>query len=122
MTNIIYAVDEETFVHKYSPKPPEEIRREVETGALELPVPIHSPRCVQLRNYILIAERETPPMVSQTQMHVLELLSLGASLKEIGAALSLSFSGVRYHVETLKEKFNVTTREELIRVYCTLYR
>ncbi len=122
MTNIIYALDEETFVHKHSSKSPDEIRREIETGALEMPVPLNSPRCVQLKSYILIGEREAAPMISRTQLHVLELLSLGASLKEIGAALHLSFSGVRYHVETLKDKFNVTTREELIRVYCTLYR
>ncbi len=122
MTNIIYALDEETFVHQHTSKSPDEIRREMETGALKMPVPLNSPHCVQLKSYLLIGEREAAPLISRTQLHVLELLSLGASLKEIGAALQLSFSGVRYHVETLKDKFNVTTREELIRVYCMLYR
>ena len=38
---------------------------------------------------------------------MLELLSLGASETEIAAAMNLKYSGVRYHVEKLKEKFRI---------------
>lgn len=122
MTHIIIAIDLETFIHRNSSKSPDEIRREVELGVFDSPVPLTHPEAVQLRNFVLITERESPPMLSKRQLEVMELLSYGASEAEIGKALFLSHSGVRHRIDQLKEKFGVYTREELIAVYCRLYR
>ena len=122
MTNLIIAVDEETFIHSHCSRSPDEVRREIELCVYPFPVIMTDPAAVQLRDYLLVAERESPPMLNQRQKEVLELLSLGASETEIGRALGLKYSGVRYHVEKLKEKFRVTTREELITIYCRCFR
>ncbi len=122
MTNIIIAVDKETYIHTHCEKSPDEIRREIELGAFPFPVAMIDPTAVRLQNYLLIAEREARPMLSHKQKEVLELLSYGASETEIGRSMNLTHSGVRYHVEKLKELFHVSTREELITVYCNYYR
>ena len=122
MTHLIIALDGETILIKNCDKSPDEIRREIDLGVFQSPVTIANPAAVQLRDYLLIAEREPNPLLSRTQMEVLELLSLGASETEIGRSMQLSHSGGRHHVESLKKKFSVTTREELISLYCRLYR
>ena len=122
MTHLIIAVDGDTCIHMNCSKSPEEIYREIETGVFSSPVPLADPTAVQLRNYLLVAERDTAPLLSRNQMNVLELLAQGASETEIARALGLKYGGVRYHVDTLKKKFNVMTREELIRIYCRMYR
>ena len=122
MTQLFIAVDEETFVHKITAKSPDEVRHEIEMGVFQFPVPLTDPAAVQLRDNLLITERDKDPMLSRTQRNILDLLSLGASETEIARAMQLSFSGVRHHVESLKKKFSVTTREELISIYVRLYR
>ena len=37
--------------------------------------------------------------------------------KEIERAMQLSQGGIRHHLDSLKQKFNVRTKEELIAVY-----
>ena len=122
MTHIIIAVDEETIIHKITARSPEEVRREIEMGIFQLPVPLTDPGAVQLRDYLLIAERDKDPLLSRTQLNILDLLSLGASETEIARSMQLSYSGVSHHVESLKKKFSVTTREELIRIYTGVYQ
>ena len=122
MTHIIIAIDEETFIHKNSSKSTDEICREIELGMFDLPVRFADPVAVRLRDYILVAERESAPMLSRNQMNVMEMMALGASETEIARSMALSYSGVRHHVESLKKKFNVTTREELIAIYSRLFR
>ncbi len=122
MTQLIIAVDEETIVLKTIARSPEEIQREIETGVFQFPVPIPDPVTIRLRDCLLVAERDRDPLISRTQLNILDLLSLGASETEIAKAMQLSYSGVRHHVESLKKKFSVSTREELISVYIRAYR
>ena len=122
MTQLFIAVDEETFIHKITAKSPDEVRREIEMGVFQFPVPLRDPAAVQLRDNLLITERDLDPLLSRTQLNILDLLSLGASETEIARSMQLSYSGVRHHVENLKKKFSVTTREELITIYVRLYR
>ncbi len=122
MTHIFIAVDGESFVHKITAKSPDEVRREVEMGVYQFPVPIAEPMAVQLRDCLLIAERDRDPLLSRTQLNILDLLALGASETEIARSMQLSYSGIRHHVESLKKKFCVSTREELISIYVRLYR
>ncbi len=122
MAHIIIALDGDTFIHRNSTKTTDEICREIELGAFDLPVQFTDPVTVRLRDYLLVAEREAAPLLSRNQINVMELLSLGASETEIARSLALSYSGVRHHVESLKKKFNVATREELIAIYSRLFR
>ena len=122
MTHIIIAIDGDTFIHKNCAKSADEICREIELGVFDLTARFADPVTVRLRDYLLVAERETAPLLSRNQMNVLEMMSLGASETEIARSMALSYSGVRHHVESLKKKFSVTTREELIAVYCRLFR
>ena len=122
MTHIIIAIDGDTFIHQNSTKSIDEIRREIELGVYELPARFSDPVTVRLRDYLLVAEREAAPLLSRNQMNVMEMISLGASETEIARAMALSYSGVRHHVESLKKKFNVTTREELVAIYTRLFR
>ncbi len=122
MTHVIIAVDGNTYIHKEYTKTPDELCREIELGAFESPIPLKDPAVVRLQNYMLIAERENAPLLSTNQRNILELLSMGASETEISRAMQLSFSGIRHHIDALKNKFSVTTREELIAIYCRAYR
>lgn len=121
MTNMIIAIDGDTFIHRVCTKSPNEICREIELGVFESPFPLTEPIAIKLHNYVLIAEREKAPMISKNQLNIMEMLSLGASEKEIAAAMHLSFSTIRKHVDGLKKKFCVSTREELIAIYCRRY-
>ena len=118
MTHLIIALDGSTYIHKDVDKSPAELSREIRLGSFEYPVAMKNPAVVQLQNYLLVAERQQDLLLSTTQRSILELLSMGASEKEIERSLQLSQSGVRYHVDTLKQKFNVSTRQELIAEYC----
>ena len=120
MTHLIIANSDGSFIYQTCEKSPEEVSREIEIGAYPFPIPMTDPTAVRLRDYLLVTERESPPLLSKNQVNILELLSLGASETEIGRAMGLSYSGVRHHVESLKKKFNVTTREELIAKYSRL--
>ena len=122
MTHIIIAINEDTYIHQSSSKSPEEIFREIDLGVYEIPLSLIDPKAVRVRNYILIAEREEPPMISKRQKDIMELLSLGASETEIAAALKITHSGVRKHIDLLKKKFDVSTREEIISIYCRTYK
>lgn len=122
MTHVIIALDDSTFIHKDYSKTAEELIREVELGVFQSPAALKNPTAVRLQNYLLIAEREKPPLLTAQQMNVLELLSMGASETEIARAMQLSYSGVRHHVDSLKKKFSVSTREELISIFCRAYR
>ncbi len=122
MTHLIIAIDGDTFIHKSCTKSADEICREIELGVFELPAPFADPVTVRLRDYLLVGEREAAPLLSRNQMNVMEMMSLGASETEIARSMCLSYSGVRHHVESLKKKFNVTTREELIAIYCRMFR
>lgn len=122
MTHIIIAVNDGSFIYQTCSKSPDEVRREIELGVYPFPVVLQDPAAVRLRNYLLVAERDAAPMLSKNQRNVLDLLAMGASETEIGRAMGLSYSGVRHHVENLKKKFAVTTREELIAVYIRMYR
>ena len=120
MTHIIIGNHGGGFIYQYSEKSPDEICRDIELGVFPFPVPLTDPIAIRQRDYLLVTERDAPPILSKNQRNILELLSMGASETEIGKAMGLSFSGVRHHVEKLKQKFNVTTREELIAQYCRL--
>ena len=120
MTHIIIALDGSTYIHKESDKSPEELCREVRMGSFQSPVALKDPTAVQLQNYLLIAERQQGPLLSTTQRNILELLSMGASEKDMESAMHLSQSGIRHHVDALKRKFNVKTRQELITAYCRM--
>ena len=117
MTHVIIALDGNTYIHKDFAKTADELCREIRLGCFESPVAMKDPTAVRLQNYLLVAERETSPLLSANQISILELLSQGASEGEMGRAMQLSRSGIRHHVETLKQKFNVGTREELIAVF-----
>ena len=118
MTHLIIALDGSTYIHRDVDKSPEELSREIRLGSFEYPVAMKNPAVVQLQNYLLVAERPQEMLLSTTQRNILELLSMGASEKEIERSMQLSQSGIRYHVDTLKQKFNVSTRQELIAEYC----
>ena len=118
MTHIIIGDRSRGFIYQYSEKSPEEIVREIELGIYPFPIPLMDPTVVRQRDYLLVTERDALPLLSKNQQDILEMLAMGASETEIGRALGLSFSGVRHHVERLKKKFNVSTREELIAFYC----
>ena len=122
MTHVIFVQDEDTCIHKYYPKSVDELYREIRMGTFQSPIALRDPAVVSLRNYLLIAEREAPVLISKNQLNILELLSMGASETEIGRTMQLSFSGVRKQIDSLKKKFDVTTREELIAIYCRRYR
>ena len=122
MTHVIIAIDGNTYIYKDYTKAPDELCREIELGAFESPIPLKDPTAVRLQNYLLVAERENAPLLSSNQRNVLEMLCMGASETEIARAMQLSYSGIRHHIDTLKNKFNVTTREELIAIYCRVYR
>ena len=122
MTHVIIALDGDTYIHKDYSKSTDEIFREIDLGTFQCPAGLKNPTAVRLQNYMLIAEREQPPMLSTHQMHILELLSRGASETEMARTMQLSPSGIRHHMDTLKKKFRVTTREELISVYCRSFR
>ena len=122
MTHVIFLIDENSFLHKQYQKSADELYREIELGCFESPVPLKQPRAVRMQNFLMVAEREAAPMLSKNQANILELLSMGASETEISRAMQLSYAGIRHHIDTLKKKFSVTTREELIAVYCQNYR
>ena len=118
MTHIIIGDHNRGFIYQYSEKSPEEISRDIELGVYPFPIPLTDPTAVRQRDYLLVTERDALPLLSKNQRNILEMMAMGASETEIGRALGLSFSGVRHHVKRLKKKFNVTTREELIALYC----
>ena len=118
MTHIIIGNRDGGFIYQYCEKSPDEICRDIELGVYPFPVPMTDPTAVRQRDYLLVTERDVLPILSKNQREILELLAMGASETEIGKTMGLSFSGVRHHVERLKQKFNVTTREELIALYC----
>ena len=118
MTHIIIGNRDGGFIYQYCEKSPDEICRDIELGVFPFPVPMTDPTAVRQRDYLLVTERDVLPILSKNQREILELLAMGASETEIGKTIGLSFSGVRHHVERLKQKFNVTTREELIALYC----
>ena len=118
MTHIIIGNRSGGFIYQYCEKSPDEICRDIELGVFPFPVPMTDPTAVRQRDYLLVTERDVLPILSKNQREILELLAMGASETEIGKTMGLSFSGVRHHVERLKQKFNVTTREELIALYC----
>ena len=118
MTHIIIGNRSGGFIYQYCEKSPDEICRDIELGVFPFPIPLTDPTAVRQRDYLLVTERDVLPILSKNQRNILELLAMGASETEIGRSLGLSFSGVRHHVEQLKKKFNVTTREELIALYC----
>ena len=118
MTHIIIGDHDRGFIYQYSEKSPDEICRDIELGVYPFPIPLTDPTAVRQRDYLLVTERDALPLLSKNQRNILEMMAMGVSETEIGRALGLSFSGVRHHVERLKKKFNVTTREELIALYC----
>ena len=118
MTHIIIGNRNGGFIYQFCEKSPDEICRDIELGVFPFPIPLTDPTAVRQRDYLLVTERDVLPILSKNQRNVLELMAMGASETEIGKALGLSFSGVQHHVEQLKKKFNVTTREELIALYC----
>ena len=122
MTHVFIVLDANTCIQRDYPKTADELFREIELGTFDCPAELKNPTAVRLQNYLLVAERETPPMLSENQRMILSLLAMGASEAEIARAMQLSFSGIRHHVTALKKKFDVTTREELISIYCKAYR
>lgn len=117
MTHVFIVLDANSYMQKDYPKTADELFREIELGTFECPAGLKNPTAVRLQNWLLVAERETPPMLSANQRRILILLAMGASEAEIARAMQLSVSGVRHHMTVLKTKYNVTTREELISIY-----
>lgn len=122
MTHVIIVLDADTCIQKDYTKTADELYREIELGTFHSPTPLKDPIAVRLQNYLLVAEREIPSMLSKRQRDILNMLSMGASESEMAYALLLSFSGIRHHINALKKKFEVSTREELIAIYCRSYK
>lgn len=122
MTHVIIALDGSTYIHKDSQKSPDELCREIKLGSFIFPVPMKDPTAVRLQNYLLVAERDQNPLLNTNQLGILEMLCQGATDKQMQQAMQLSQGGIRYHMESLMQKFNVGTKEELISVYSRRYR
>jgi DNA-binding NarL/FixJ family response regulator len=59
-----------------------------------------------------VADGPVVPHLTPREQEVLELLALGLSNKEIGAALQISAHTAKFHVQGLLEKLDATTRTE----------
>lgn len=117
MTHLFILVDEDTVISKKIKANPEEIIRAIEEGDYELPPEITSPCCINLNHYVIVAGREPMPEISDVQRIILDKLAMGASITQIAQVMDYTYDGIRYHVDRLKEKFNVSTRSELISMY-----
>lgn len=56
----------------------------------------------------------TPPLLSERERQVLDLLATGLSNREIGQAMFLSPSTVKKHLRALMQEFGVTTRTGVV--------
>ena len=121
MTQVLIVVDEDTIIQKSCQKSAEEINREIELGVFEMPCKLQNPVVTQACGCVLVCERENRPELSKLQYNILDLMASGASQMEIAQVMNRSVNGIRYHVEVLKKKFGVSTREELIAIFCRLY-
>ncbi len=77
MTHIIIGNHGGGFIYQYSEKSPDEICRDIELGVFPFPVPLTDPIAVRQRDYLLVTERDAPPILSKNQRNILELLSMG---------------------------------------------
>lgn len=118
MTHVIIAVDGNTCIHKEYPKSIEELCREIQLGSFESPVVMKNPTSVRLQNYLLVAEREENALLNPMQRNIMEMMANGITEVEMEARLFLTKSGIRYHIDALKQKFNVKTKEQLVAAYC----
>ena len=89
MTHVFIVLDANTCIQRDYPKTADELFREIELGTFDCPAELKNPTAVRLQNYLLVAERETPPMLSENQRMILTLLSMGASEAEIARAMQL---------------------------------
>ena len=121
MTQVLIVVDEDTIIQKSCLKSAEEINREIELGVFDMPCKLQNPVVTQACGCVLVCERENRPELSKLQYNILDLMASGASQMEIAQVMNRSVNGIRYHVEVLKKKFGVNTREELIAIFCRLY-
>lgn len=117
MTHVIIKTGPNTYIHKTYPKTPTELYREILLGSFDSPVAMKNPTAVKLQDTMLIAEREESPLLKQTEHIIMELLVQGATETELEHSLHLSRSGIRHHLDKLKKKFQVTTRQELVSAY-----
>lgn len=117
MTHVFILVDSETITMKQSNKKPEEVMHEIETGKFSLPQEMQFPRCMNLDDYVFVIGRKPMPEITNVQREILEMLAMGASIKQIADVMKYSYEGIRYHVEKLKEIFKVSTKNELAAIY-----
>lgn len=117
MTHIFILVDPETITMKKSNLKPKEVIKQINEGEFRLPEELQSPRCLNLDDYVFVIGRKPMPVISEIQEDILEKLALGANMTQIANAMGYSYDNIRYHVDELKKKFNVDSRQELAAVY-----
>lgn len=117
MTHVFILVDSETMTMKQTNKRPEEVIQEIENGEFSLPQEMQYPRCMNLDDYVFVVGRKPLPEISEVQREIMEMLAMGASIKQIADVMKYSYEGIRYHVEKLKETFQVNTKNELAAIY-----
>ena len=117
MTHLFILVDENTVISKRIKDDPEDIIRAIEDGEYSLPPELTSPCCVNLKHYVFVVGQEPMPEISAVQKSILEKLAAGASMTQVAKVMGYTYDGIRYHIDKMKEKFNVGTRAELISIY-----
>ena len=117
MTHLFILVDEDTVISKKIKENPEDIIRAIEDGDYTLPPEITSPCCLHLKHYVFVIGQEPMPKMTAVQRSILDKLAAGASITQVAASMGYTYDGIRYHVDRLKEKFNVGTRAELVSMY-----
>ena len=117
MTHIFILVDPDTITMKKSDLRPKEVMKQIYEGEFRLPEEMESPRCLNLDDYVFVVGRKPMLNISDIQEEILEKLALGANMTQIAKSMGYSYENIRYHVDELKKKFNVETRQELAVVY-----
>ena len=117
MTHIFILVDPDTITMKKSDLKPKEVMRQIKDGEFRISEEMQSPHCFTLDDYVFVIGRKPMPNISDIQEEILEKLALGANMTQIAKAMGYSYENIRYHVDELKKKFNVETRQELAVIY-----
>ena len=117
MTHIFILRDPDTITIRKSNLKPKELIRQINDGDFKLPEEIKYPRCLSLYDYVFVVGRKEIPNISEVQEDILEKLALGATMTQIAEVMGYSYDNIRYHVDELKKKFHVETRQELAAIY-----
>lgn len=117
MTHIFILVDPETITLKKSNQNPKEIVKQIYNGDYKLPPEMRYPYCFNIDDYVFVIGQKPMPKISKIQEEILEKLACNASMRQIADVMGYSYDNIRYHVDELKRKFNVSTRAELANIY-----